>query len=115
MLPTLRCMECWKTGQRCESRYAFGLCEDNPVLCVDPCFRTFHLNLGFGEGYHEEGNGDDTVGDDRYFSIFYGLILHISVKYGGFIFSCIPRILIVFVNSPLHMGVYAIFYKEYKF
>ena len=34
MLPTLRCTECWKTGQRHESRFACGLCEDNPVLCV---------------------------------------------------------------------------------
>ena len=46
---------------RRESRHACDLCEDN--LCVDPCFLTFHMNLGFGEGYHEEGNGDDTVED----------------------------------------------------
>ena len=46
------------------SRYACGLCEDNPLFCVDPCFHTFHMNLGFGEGYHEEGDGDDTVEDD---------------------------------------------------
>ena len=36
--PTRHCKQCWKQEIRKESRYAFGYCDDNPALCVDPCF-----------------------------------------------------------------------------
>ena len=40
---TQRCANCYKDGKRRESRFMCRFCPDNPVLCVDPCFRAYHV------------------------------------------------------------------------
>ena len=50
---------------RRESRYMCGFCPNNPVLCVDPCFRLYHSELGIGEGYHEQEDDLDVMSEDN--------------------------------------------------
>ena len=44
--PTNRCVYCSKSGVRHESRYFCEYCPEQPTLCVDPCFRKYHEQLG---------------------------------------------------------------------
>ena len=52
--PTRRCKQCWKQEIRKESRYACGYCDNNPAMCVDPCFRLYHKDLGVIEEPSED-------------------------------------------------------------
>ena len=52
--PTRRCKQCWKQELKKESRYACGYRDGNPVLCVDPCFRSYHEDLGVVEEPSED-------------------------------------------------------------
>ena len=56
---TRKCVKCYKNNLGRESRYMCGFCPHNPVLCVDPCFRLYHSELGFGKGYHEHEDDSD--------------------------------------------------------
>lgn len=47
--PTRRCKQCWKNKTRKESRYICEYCEDNPALCIHPCFRLYHQDLRIAE------------------------------------------------------------------
>ena len=40
------CKHCYKNQKRRETRYECLFCPHKPALCVDPCFRLFHQNLG---------------------------------------------------------------------
>ena len=51
--PTRR-KQCWKQEIRKESSYPCGYCDDNPALCVDPCFRLYHKDLGVVEEPSED-------------------------------------------------------------
>ena len=44
--PTRKCMVCATAGKRRESRYICAYCEDQPSLCIYPCFVQYHSNLG---------------------------------------------------------------------
>ena len=44
--PTRKCITCNKKGKRKESRYICAYCDDQPALCVYPCFAEYHINLG---------------------------------------------------------------------
>ena len=40
------CKHCSENQKRRESRYECLFCPNKSALCVDPCFRLFHQNLG---------------------------------------------------------------------
>ena len=40
------CKHCYKNQERRETRYKCIFCPNKPTLCVDPCFRLFHQNIG---------------------------------------------------------------------
>ena len=66
------CVKCYKDGIRCESRFMCGFCPDNPVLCVDPCIRNYHMELDFSEGYNEDKDyisEKDTTVDTSVYSV----------------------------------------------
>ena len=44
--PTRRCQYCSSKKNRKESRYHCLRCNESPVLCVDLCFRQFHVRIG---------------------------------------------------------------------
>ena len=51
-----------------------GFCPDNPDMCVDPCFRNYHMELCLGEGYYEDKEDyviseNDTAADTSVYSM----------------------------------------------
>ena len=44
--PTRKCVSCSTPTNRRESRYVCAYCEDQPALCVHPCFFNYHSQLG---------------------------------------------------------------------
>ena len=44
--PTRRCQYCSSKENRKVSRYQCVRCNESPALCVDPCFRQFHVRIG---------------------------------------------------------------------
>ena len=43
--PAKRCRVCWGRGQRKETVFICSACPTNPGLCVDECFREFHISM----------------------------------------------------------------------
>ena len=44
--PSRACRVCAKNNVRKETRYVCGLCEGKPAMCIEPCFVTYHQQLG---------------------------------------------------------------------
>ena len=44
--PTRRCQYCSSKENQKDSRYQCVRCHKSPALCVDPCFRQFHIRIG---------------------------------------------------------------------
>ena len=54
-----KCCHCSTPQKRKETRYRCTYCTDIPALCVDPCFRIFHENLGiFRNDTHSDSSDD---------------------------------------------------------
>ena len=47
------CMKCYKDGIRHKSSFMCDFVQTSQS-CVNPCFRNYHLELGFGEGFYED-------------------------------------------------------------
>lgn len=41
--PTKPCRVCTKNKKRRETRYFYPICEEKPALCVENCFRDYHV------------------------------------------------------------------------
>lgn len=44
--PARTCKHCSSNGKRRETRYICPRCPQQPALCIDPCFRIHHQNIG---------------------------------------------------------------------
>ena len=56
--PTRVCRYCSTKDKRKESRYQSLKCEKEPALCIDPCFRLYHVKLGIAPSDTDESTNE---------------------------------------------------------
>ena len=44
--PFKPCRVCTKNKKRKETRYFCGVCPEKPALCIDKCFKEYHIQHG---------------------------------------------------------------------